>query len=304
MKKLLIEHITLYDYEHAVILAQHLAYLKPQNHTWQKLILHELVIEPDTDNVRNEIDAFGNHRTFFSISRAHKSLEVRATSEVLKKPRFIESSLAQTPAWESVRNSMHYSLDQPFDPASEFVWPSPYIPWVEELKSYAKQSFTASRPIGVASLELCERIYDDFKYEAGATEIHTPLEQAFVQRKGVCQDFAHIMIGCLRAIGLPAKYISGYLLTSPPPGMPRLRGADASHAWLAVYCPSMPGQWLELDPTNRTVADLDHVSLAQGRDFGDVSPLRGVIRGGGTHEYKIAVTVEDATLAQPTVTVR
>lgn len=304
MKKLLIEHITHYEYEHEVILAQHLAYLKPQSHTWQQLLSHGLVIEPEADNVQTETDAFGNQRTFFSISRAHKSLEVRATSQVLKKPRFLEASLKQTPAWESVRSSMHYSLDQPFDPASEFVWPSPYIPWVEELKSYAKQSFTASRPIGLASLDLTQRIYDDFKYEAGATEIHTPLEQAFTQRKGVCQDFAHIMIGCLRAIGLPAKYISGYLLTSPPPGKPRLRGADASHAWVSVYCPGVPGHWLELDPTNRTVADLDHVALAQGRDFGDVSPLRGVIRGGGTHKYQIAVTVEEAPSTQPTATDR
>ena len=299
MKKFLIEHITLYEYEHEVILAQHLAYLKPQSHAWQRLSSHDLTIEPETDNVQAVTDAFGNHRTFFSISRAHTSLEVRAMSEVLKKPRYLDANLAKTPPWESVRDSMHYSLDQPFDPASEFVWPSPYIPWVETLKSYARQSFTTSRPIGQASLDLCHRIHADFNYEAGATEIHTPIEKAFEQRKGVCQDFAHIMIGCLRAIGLPARYISGYLLTSPPPGKPRLRGADASHAWVSVYCPGVAGNWLELDPTNRTVADLDHISVAQGRDFGDISPLRGVIRGGGAHKYQIAVTVEEASSANP-----
>ena len=293
MKRLRIEHVTRYEYEQDVILAQHLAYLKPQTSAWQKLAQHDLVIDPEVDSLRSQVDAFGNHRTFFAISRPHRELLVQGSSEVHKKARYCSFDSGQTPAWEAVRDAMVYSLEQPFELASEFVWPSPYIGWLADLKSYALESFLPNRPVGEASVELCHRIFNDFTYEAGATEIHTPIAQAFKNRKGVCQDFAQIMIGCLRGIGLPAKYVSGYLLTLPPPGQAKLRGADASHAWVSVYCPGAAGNWLELDPTNATLADLDHICLAQGRDFGDVSPLRGVIRGGGDHQFHIGVTVEE-----------
>ena len=294
MKKLCIEHLTQYAYEQDVILAQHLAYLRPQNSPWQKVLKHELIIDPEVASQESNIDAFGNHRTFFSINRPHRNLSVRSLSEVDKLARYSELDLQNTPPWEEVRDAMIYSLDLPFEPASEFVWPSPYVGWYQSLKAYAMTAFSKGRPIGLASMDLCEKIFTEFSYEAGATEIHTPLEQAFESRKGVCQDFAQIMIGCLRTLGLAAKYVSGYLLTSPPPGKPRLRGADASHAWVSVYCPGVAGNWLELDPTNSTAADQSHICLAQGRDFGDVSPLRGVIRGGGEHEFEIGVTVEES----------
>lgn len=292
MTRLKIEHDTQYQYDRDVILAQHLAYLRPQETAWQKVVSHDLVISPSVDELHGHTDAFGNHRSFFTISHPHRTLLVRGISEVQKTERYLNLNLTQTPAWEEVRDAMVYSLEQPFVRASEFVWPSPYVPWIESLKDYALESFTRDRPIADASMDLCHRIFTDFTYESGATEIHTPLGAAFASRKGVCQDFAHIMIGCLRTLGLAARYVSGYLLTKPPPGQMRLRGADASHAWVSVYCPTANGQWLELDPTNDTIADLDHVCLSQGRDFGDVSPLRGVIRGGGNHQLHIAVTVE------------
>lgn len=297
-----IEHTTQYEYEHDVILAQHLAYLRLKVSAWQKVRAHQLLITPEPSTLDNQQDAFGNARSYFSITKPHRHLEVQSQSTVEKIKRYNGFDPAMTRPWEAVRDAMLYSLDQPFVPASEFVWPSPYIPWHATLRDYALASFQPGRPIGEASVALCQRIYDDFSYESGSTQIHTPIATAFEDRKGVCQDFAHIMIGCLRTLGLAARYVSGYLLTMPPPGQPRLRGADASHAWVSVYCPEAPGHWLELDPTNATIADLDHICIAEGRDFGDVSPLRGIIRGGGHHQLNIAVTVEPTEAAnQPTV---
>lgn len=298
MKHIRIEHQTHYLYQTDVLLAQHLAYLRPVETAWQKRISSEVCIEPDVDSRHEDVDAFGNPRLFFTLTHAHQELVVTARSEVRKLPRYTFFDPSQTPAWDMVQAGMKYSLDQPFDPASEFVWPSPYIPWLSELRDYALPSFNRGTPLAQACLDLNHRIYEDFSYVSGATEIHTPLAQAFVNRHGVCQDFSHIMIGCLRAIGLAARYVSGYLLTTPPPGQPRLRGADASHAWVSIYCPGAPGNWLELDPTNDTIPDMSHVCLAIGRDFGDVSPLRGIIRGGGAHELRIAVTAEEANECQ------
>lgn len=287
-----IEHTTRYDYEHDVILAQHLAYLRLQCSAWQKVKRHQLLITPEPANLDEQQDAFGNRRSYFSITKPHRRLEVQSLSTVEKLPRYGLFDPSMSRPWEFVRDAMVYSLEQPFVPASEFIWPSPYVPWHATLRDYALIAFEPGRPIGEACIALCRQIYDDFTYESGSTQIHTPIEAAFQSRKGVCQDFAHIMIGCLRTLGLAARYVSGYLLTTPPVGQPRLRGADASHAWVSVYCPDAPGHWLELDPTNAAVADLDHVCVAQGRDFGDVSPLRGIIRGGGHHQLHIAVTVE------------
>lgn len=287
-----IEHTTQYAYDHDVILAQHLAYLRLQSTPWQKVRQHALIVTPEPSHLDEQVDAFGNHRSYFSLTQPHRALAVHSTSTVEKTPRYAQFNPSATQPWELVRNAMVYSLEQPFVPASEFVWPSPYVAWHESLKNYALTAFTPGRPLGEASFALCQQIYNDFTYESGSTQIHTPIEMAFNARKGVCQDFAHIMIGCLRTLGLAARYVSGYLLTTPPEGQPRLRGADASHAWVSVYCPEAPGHWLELDPTNAALADIDHVCIAQGRDFGDVSPLRGIIRGGGQHRLEIAVTVE------------
>jgi len=292
MKQIDVQHQTHYDYSQEVVLAQHLAYLKPLESPWQTVLSHSLDIWPPCEDQTERIDAFGNARTFFGLTTPHRELVVNSMSRVTKRDRYSDFDPSQTPAWNQVCAQMAYGLEQPFMAASEFVWPSPFVPWLPELKDYALPSFPKGRPLAEAAVELCERIYNDFSYIAGATEIHTPLAQAFANRHGVCQDFSHIMIGCLRSVGLAARYVSGYLLTTPPQGQPNLRGADASHAWVSVYCPQTPGQWLELDPTNQTMADASHVIVAQGRDFGDVSPLRGVIQGGGQHSLSIAVTAE------------
>lgn len=287
-----IDHETRYQYQTDVELAHHIAYLRPLDSDWQKVLSTELLITPSPDNQVEGRDAFGNQRIFFTLSTPHKALVVKAKSKVQIKNRYVKFDPKATPSWGLVAESLAYALDRPYLAASEFCFPSPYVPRLHELKEYALESFTPGRTIGEASVHLSTRIHRDFEYSAAATEIHTPMLEAFEKRAGVCQDFSHIFIGCLRAIGLSAQYVSGYLLTHPVPGQEKLRGADASHAWVSIYCPGAPGHWLELDPTNDQIVGLEHVSVAAGRDFGDVSPLRGVIRGGGEHTLDIAVTSE------------
>jgi len=293
MRKIQVEHETLYSYETEVELAHHLAYLKPLESDWQRLLSAEVEIIPTPSTHSENKDTFGNVRSFFTLSTPHTELKVRSLSTVDLSDRYSAFDPSLTPEWEDVREALSYALDRAYLPASEFSFPSPHVPRLDELRAYALQSFTRRRNIAEASMELSARIHGDFTYSSGSTEVHTPILEAFTKRMGVCQDFSHILIGCLRALGLSAQYVSGYLLTKPPPGQVKLRGADASHAWVSVYCPQAPGNWLELDPTNNVVAGASHVRLAVGRDFGDVSPLRGVIRGGGDHILKIAVTSEE-----------
>ena len=292
MRKILVEHETQYQYQTEVELAHHLAYLSPLESDWQKVISSDLSITPQPDNQSESLDYFSNKQTFFTLSTPHRALIVKAVSVVEIQDRYGGLGFNHSPQWENVRDALGYSSDCPYLEPSEFCYPSPYVPRLSELRQYALQSFLPGRGIAEASLDLSTRINQDFKYSSEATEVHTPILDAFRKRAGVCQDFSHILIGCLRAIGLSAQYVSGYLMTRPAPGKAKLRGADASHAWVSVYCPGMPGQWLELDPTNNMVVGLDHVRVAIGRDFGDVSPLRGIIRGGGDHSLQIAVTTE------------
>jgi len=275
-----------------------LAYLRPRKTAWQQVLSTDLEILPTPDCQTENQDAFGNHRTFFTLSTPHAALLVRSRSVVTLADRYVSFDASQSVAWEEVRDALAYALDRPYVAASEFAFLSPYVPRLVELRAYAERSFVPGRNLAEASIELSSRIHEDFTYSPMATEVHTPILEAFNKRAGVCQDFSHILIGCLRAMGLSAQYVSGYLLTKPAPGTVKLRGADASHAWVAVYCPQAPGQWLELDPTNNVLAGESHVRLAVGRDFGDVSPLRGVIRGGGDHQLAVGVTVQtiDAAL--------
>jgi transglutaminase-like putative cysteine protease len=184
---------------------------------------------------------------------------------------------------------MRFKAAAPFQPETEFCYASPNVSLSQELLDYALISFTPARPLAEGAIELMHRVYADFEYRPTATSYDTPAQRAFEMRRGVCQDFAQVMIGCMRAIGLPARYVSGYLRNDPPPGQERLIGADASHAWVSVYCPGHG--WIDLDPTNDVLADLDHVTLALGRDYSDVSLLRGMILGGGAHRIDVGVTV-------------
>ncbi len=294
-----ITHETHYDYLPAVKTAQHMAHLMPRNTATQTLIRHTLQINPEPAEQSAATDVFGNTRSFFSLPSSHDSLTVVAdsrvqTQAVASEPPDAEPS-STNPTWEQARERLRYQRNNAYKAATEFCFVSPYIPRHENFVAYALPSFTPGRPLLQAAHDLMQRIHTDFAYESQATDVSTPTLQALAMRKGVCQDFAHVMVACLRALGLPARYVSGYLLTQPPPGQPRLIGSDASHAWASVYVPSLTpektGRWHDLDPTNNRAPADDYVTLAIGRDYSDVSPLRGVIHGGASHILKVAVTV-------------
>jgi transglutaminase-like putative cysteine protease len=288
--RLHVRHHTQYQYPSAVVLAKHMAHLRPRAIAGQEVLSHELRIHPEPA-WRDEVqDAFGNWRTFFSLQSPHEALDVTADSVVITTAPV--QALPDSEAWMLLREALQYHAHEPYQPAAEFLYPSPYVPRDESLADYGRKAFSPKRPFLDACEDLMARIHEDFAYETASTDIHTPVLEALKQRKGVCQDFAHIMIGCLRSLGLPARYVSGYLLTQPPPGQPRLVGADASHAWVSV---PYGGEWHDFDPTNNKSGTHrpgeDYVTLAVGRDFGDVSPLRGVIHGGSGHVLNVAVTV-------------
>ncbi|WP_296490666.1 transglutaminase family protein [Rhodoferax sp.] len=303
--RLQITHETLYNYVPAVETAQHMAYLTPLHNANQTLLGHSLQVSPEPAQVHTTGDVFGNTRSFFSLQVPHTRLQVIATSQVnTQTVRLPTSDIT----WEAVREHFRYRAGAPFDAANEFVFVSPMVPRDAEFLAYARPSFTAGAGLMAASIDLMHRIHRDFSYESQSTQVNTPALEALAQRKGVCQDFAHILIACLRSLGLPARYVSGYLLTLPAPGTVKLRGSDASHAWAAVYLPDLPEseRWLDLDPTNDRAGwpspGEDYVTLATGRDFSDVSPMRGVIHGGARHTLKVGVTVEP--MAAPLVLAR
>ena len=283
-------HHTQYRYAAPVLLAQHLAHLRPLNQPGQRVVLHHLLLQPNPAQRSASHDTFGNPREFFALQTPHDVLDVTADSLVATSPALAWPTAS--PAWESVRDSFVYRIGAVFDAASEFTFASPYVPHADAFANFARSAFAPGWPLLQACYALMDKIHTQLRYDSSSTEVNTPALQALQQRKGVCQDFAHIMLGCLRSLGLPARYVSGYLLTQPPPGQPRLVGADASHAWVAVYC---AGQWYDFDPTNNRCGvgspGEDYVTLATGRDFGDVSPLRGVIQGGGAHTLNQTTTI-------------
>lgn len=296
-------HETHYAYAAPVSSSHHVAHLQPLDAEGQRLLGCAIEIDPPPSHRRDATDAFGNACSQFELTAAHQELRVRATSRVRLSPRFATLQAAASPPWEAVARRLRYVAGRGFEPAQEFVAPSPYVPRLAALRDWARLSFTAGRPVADAALDLMHRLHAEFTYDSASTEIDTPLAEAFAQRRGVCQDFAHVLIGALRMMGLAARYVSGYLLTRAPDDGPPLLGADASHAWVQVWCPDTPGLaadgWLGLDPTNDLVPAVDHIRVAVGRDYGDVAPLRGVIRGGGRHLLAVAVTtrrIEPATM--------
>ncbi len=301
--RLAITHETRYRYSPSVQTAQHVAHLQPADTPCQKVIHHWMQVEPSTP-VQHNIDAFCNHRAYWALTHPHEGLMVRAYSEVETSalPEKLDLSAASSPigqSWESVREHFRYRGGHAGDVHSGFVFGSHHAPVHEAFLAYAQSSFSPGRPLIQAAHELTARMHRDFRYESQSTDINTPALEALQAKRGVCQDFAHILLACLRSLGLPARYVSGYLLTQPPPGQARLVGSDASHAWAAVYLPELANHacqgWLDLDPTNNRTGlaspGEDYVQLAVGRDFADVSPLRGVLQGGGSHTLEVAVTV-------------
>jgi len=276
-------HTTRYVYTNPVSVSHHLARLSPRALPYQECQYHVLNVTPEPAVRTAHTDYFGNAVTFFAMQGAHAELTVTARSRVAVAPRTLPVP-SDTPPWESAADQSALpleALDALFDPLA--------LESVPEFDAYARRSFQPGRPLMEAALDLTHRIHEDFTFDATATTVTTPVTKVLAERRGVCQDFAHLQIACLRSLGLPARYVSGYLLTDPPPGQPRLVGADASHAWLSVWCPR--NGWVDLDPTNAVLPDTRHVTIAWGRDYGDVSPLHGVVLGGGPHELYVGVSV-------------
>lgn len=284
-----VTHRTEYEYSAPVALCHSEARLLPRRTTWQHCRAGQVEVRPRPAFTAERCDFFGNRVLYFGIQDIHKTLQVIARSQVRVDERPFSPDSA-SPPWEEARRRLREDPNPRVVEARQFALDSPFVARAPALADYARASFAPGRPLLQAALDLTRRVYREFVYDPEFTTVATPLDEVLAQRRGVCQDFAHLAIGCLRSLGLAARYVSGYLETIPPPGKPRLTGADASHAWLAVYLPRQG--WAELDPTNDCMPGQRHIILAWGRDYADVAPLQGVMSGGGAHDLEVAVDVE------------
>ena len=287
--KVRVVHKTMYTYPEAVPSSHHEAHLAPRDGRSQVCLAHAVQITPKPTATRERRDYFDNRTLYFGIHESHRWMEVVAESDILVREREHSMFLDKT-SWETARDVVARDRQPESLAAYEFVFGSPYVGAAHpELAEFARPSFSAERPLLDAVADLTERIFEGLTYDTTATETSTPLTDVIRERRGVCQDFAHFEIGCLRAVGLPARYVSGYLSTTPPPGKARLVGCDASHAWISTYLPNVG--WVDFDPVNNMVPGERHVTVAYGRDYGDVTPVRGVIVGGGRHVVHVSVDV-------------
>ncbi len=269
--------------------SHHLARLAPRTLPGQRCPWHELEIHPVPVGRGVHVDSFGNTSTYFEIEGKHEELEVTARSLVEVLPEELPDP-ASTPAWESVKAACHAEKLTPGSDAGTYRFASPMVPLGQEFAAYARPDFPMGRPVLEGVVALTKRVFTEFRFDPRATDVTTPVAEVLKKRAGVCQDFAHLMLACLRSLGLPARYVSGYLETAPPPGKARLVGADASHAWISVFCGEQAG-WVDADPTNNVLPGERHITVAWGRDFSDVSPLRGVTLGAGSQYLQVAVDV-------------
>jgi len=283
-----ITHTTTYDYSEPVSLCQNVAHLAPRECPRQRAGRSVMTITPDPAVLEDRVDYYGNPVCYFTIQEQHRELTVSVTHRV-EVPAGVAPDPAATPAWETVRDRLAHDRGAAWLDAYQFVFDSRFAGADPRYAGYAAASFRPGRPVLDAALDLTRRIHADFVYDPRATTLTTPVAEVFETRRGVCQDFAHLMVACLRSVGLPGRYVSGYLSTVPPPGKPRLVGADATHAWVGLFCGD--AGWVDLDPTNDQIPGERHVLLAWGRDYEDVSPLKGVILGGGQHVVRVAVDV-------------
>ena len=281
-------HKNNYYYSRNVSLCHNLAHLTARNCAWQTCLSSQLLISSPPVVLTTRTDYFGNHVTFFTVQEFHKKLDITSINIVQVHPQSIPEP-ARTPAWEEARRLLRDRRDEETLDAYQFAFDSHYVKSDPQLTAYATPSFPPGRPLLEAVLDLTHRIFTEFLFDSYATTIDTPLQELLEKRRGVCQDFAHLGIGCLRSLGLAARYVSGYLLTNPPPGQKRLIGADMSHAWLSVFFPGFG--WIDFDPTNDLIPREKHITLAWGRDYDDVSPIKGVILGGGRHSISVGVDV-------------
>ncbi len=272
MTRYRIEHATTYSYDDAVTDSYGLAHLRPRTLAWQQVLGHELAIDPAPDDLVTREDLYGNAQTYFQITRPHTELSVRAVTEVEVTTPELDSDLLAS-AWERARPTE--SSEETAWEAVDFTFPSKKVDIPAEVVDYAARSFPAGREIGAAVVEFMHRVHSDFTYASGSTTLTTTVAELMESRRGVCQDFSHVMLAGLRGLGLAGRYVSGYLATTPPPGRPRLVGADATHAWVGCWVPGL--DWVYLDPTNDRLIDTAHATVAWGRDYDDVTPVKGVI---------------------------
>ena len=283
-----VRHTTTYSYSDSVALCQNQIHLTPRPTPWQSCADFELEISPEPVIRRCWTDIFGNEVWYFSIEEPHKELSITGRSKVAVIPHSTVGSQL-TPNWETVRDQLAAASTLELRLAAQFCFESWYVHYLPQALDYAAASFQPDRPILDAAIDLMSRIHADFKYVPASTAVTTSTAEVMQRRCGVCQDFAHLQITCLRSLGLAARYVSGYLMTDPPPGQPKLVGADASHAWLSIFCPGIG--WVDLDPTNNVIPHLRHVTVGWGRDYSDVCPIQGVFTGGGKHAMEVSVDV-------------
>lgn len=286
-----ISHRTIYRYSSPVSQSHHLLHLTPRSHARQTVMRHSLIIDPAPASKTELTDDFGNPTSIITIEQDHTKLEIHSRAQVdVEAPVLLDT--ARSASWNDVAAQLRANLGPETFGAVLYCCPSRYIRATRDIYKFAKPSFPDGRPMLEAVQDLTARIYRDFKYQSGATDAATSVEQVLKIKRGVCQDFAHLEIACLRTLGLAARYVSGYLLTYPPAGQPKLVGADASHAWISVWSPEFG--WIDFDPTNNIIPKEEHIAIAFGRDFQDVSPVSGVLLGGGEHEVEVAVDVNPA----------
>ena len=281
-------HETRYIYTSSVSSARQIAHLTPRNTEWQTVHEHRLAISPLPTEQSEGEDFFGNRVTRFTHDSGFEEQLIHAESLVEVRPH-TPASDAPSPDWRSVRETCANGTPALRFELAQFCAASAMAPVLPEAQEYAKSALREGGPWLASLLDLTNSIHTGFVFDPAATTLTTPVLEVFEKKRGVCQDFAHLMISCLRSAGLPARYVSGYILTHPPAGQPRLAGADASHAWVSAYCPEFG--WVDFDPTNGKLADTEFITLGWGRDFSDVTPLRGVVLGSGAQEMEVRVTV-------------
>lgn len=283
-----ISHISKYKYSDPVSLSHNEIYLSFSDNARQQCLSSDIVISPDPSFISRRKDFFGNLFSVFTIEDHHLELNISAKSRIRIFPRGLPD-FSLTPPWESVATRLRFPKTSDAIFASQFLFDSPFVKTFGEARAFTLESFPPGRPLLEGVRDLTRRIHSDSVYEPNATTVSTPVQEFFRSRRGVCQDFAHLEIACLRSIGLAARYVSGYLETTPPPGQEKLVGADASHAWIAVFVPDIG--WIDVDPTNDLFPMDRHLTLAWGRDYGDVTPIKGIVLGGGKHEISVSVDV-------------
>jgi transglutaminase-like putative cysteine protease len=286
--KLDVRHRTIYLYEQQVSVSQHVLHLQPRHAQQQRRLAFRLDVSPEPAVSSMSTDYFGNTVHYLTIQEPHERLVIEAKSSVDVTPRAGTIDLLAGEPWEVVAARLHAAAPDTLD-AQQYCFDSQYSVGGAAVFDYARPSFTAGRPILEALADLTSRIFRDFKYQGGVSDVSTPVSDVLRMRRGVCQDFAHLQLACVRSHGLAARYVSGYLMTQPPPGQPKLIGADASHAWISAWAGDLG--WVDFDPTNDLIPDAEHVTVGWGRDYGDVSPINGFITGGGNHQISVSVDV-------------